>query len=172
MSETGQPRPEGLSPSRLDTVLLQLLRSRRTAALSTLNDAGDPAVSLTPFAVDPAQGRILIFVSGLAAHTRQLQRHPRAALLIQESEEGAERIHALSRAAIEVEAQIIPPDSADAEHAREVYFSRFPDARMLAELPDFIWVSLIPQSVRHIAGFGAARSINGLIFRELLISVA
>lgn len=169
MSEAGPVGGGAPALSRLDTVLLQLLRSRRTAALATLSEDGEPALSLVPFAVDATGGALLIFVSALAAHTRQLQRHPRASLLVHESEEGAERVHALSRVAIEVEARFLQAGSAEAGDADKVYFSRFPDARMLAELPDFVWVSLTPLSARQVAGFGAARSIEGPKFLELLI---
>lgn len=156
--------------SRLDDVLAALVRSRRTAALATLDEAGDPTVSLVPVAVDPDQGEFVVRISALAAHTRHLQRHPRAALLLAEGEDGAENIHALSRVTIDVVARFDAPDSDEATRAAACYLDRHPGGAVLAELPDFAWVRLRPARARQVAGFGAARSIDATHLAALMRS--
>jgi hypothetical protein len=146
--------------SRLDGVLADLLHSRRTAALATLDDAGGPAVSLVPYALDPARGDFIVRISALAAHTRHLRRHPRAALLIAEGEDDADNVHALSRVAIDIEATFDSDGSPDAAEAARLYLARHPAGAVLAELPDFAWVRLHPLGARQVAGFGAARSVE------------
>ena len=62
---------------RLTHALRTLLRGHRIAALGTLGEDGQPFVSMVPFAVEPVSASLVIHVSGLAAHTRNLQTTPR-----------------------------------------------------------------------------------------------
>lgn len=146
--------------SRLDGELLTLLRGRSTAALGTLTDSGEVALSMVPYAIDPAGGTFVILISGLAAHTRQLQVHPRASLLVCDSEDRADNVHALARVSLDVEADWPIVDSEDAQAASATYLARHPAAELLTQLPDFRWVRLRPLQARHVAGFGAARTLD------------
>ena len=163
-SDTAPNTPRDPAPvatrSRLDDVLSALLRARQTATLATLDEAGSPAVSLVPYALDPDRGDVIVRISALAAHTRHLRCHPRAALLIAEGEDGADNVHALSRVAIDVEATFDAADGPDAVAAERLYLARHPAGAVLAELPDFAWVRLRPLGARQVAGFGAARSVD------------
>lgn len=146
--------------SRLDGELLALLRGRSTAALGTLTDSGEVSLSMVPYAIDTAGGTFVILISGLAAHTRQLQARPRASLLICDSEDRADNVHALARVSLDVEADWPIVDSEDALAASAAYLDRHPAAELLTQLPDFRWVRLRPLQARQVAGFGAARTID------------
>ena len=146
--------------SRLDSALLDLLQSRHTAALGTLTEQGEAALSLVPYAIDPASADVVILISGLAAHTRQLQAHPRASLLVCDREDTSDNVHALARVSLEVTALWPQPHTEDARQASAAYLARHPAAAMLTELPDFRWVRLQPLQARHVAGFGAARTVE------------
>ena len=61
---------------RLTRDLRILLATQRVAALGTLGDDGVPFVSMVPFAVEPLGATLVIHVSALAAHTRNLQVSP------------------------------------------------------------------------------------------------
>ena len=50
------------------TSVLGLLRSQPVGALGTLH-AGEPFVSMVPFAVLPRAGALIVHVSSLASHT-------------------------------------------------------------------------------------------------------
>ena len=166
------PSPEDAQsrfvPSRLDRLLVDLLRTRRTLALGTLDEAGEPAVSMTPYALDPAGPDLIILVSALAAHTRQLLAHPRASALVCAGENEADSVHALPRATLQLEARRPEPGSAEAQEALARYIARHPAGEMLASLPDFTVMRLRVDAARQIAGFGAARDVSGARLAELL----
>ena len=52
---------------RLTLALRNLLNAQRVAALGTLDESGQPFVSMVPFAVDGSNGTLVIHVSGLGA---------------------------------------------------------------------------------------------------------
>jgi putative heme iron utilization protein len=123
---------------------------------------------MAPYALDAADGAFVILISGLAAHTRQLQAHPRASLLVCDSEDRADNVHALARVSLDVEADWPITDSAQARNAQDTYLARHPAAELLTQLPDFRWVRLHPLQARHVAGFGAARTIERTRLLELM----
>lgn len=154
--------------ARLTTALRELLHSQRVASLATLGDDGAPTVSMVPFALWPQAGEVVIHISGLAAHTRHLQRQPRAALMVCQAEQAGEPVHALARVSIDVTALPCPADSAEQAAARAAYLARFPEAEPLTELGDFRFVRLIPLGARLVAGFGAARSVEAAELRAAM----
>ena len=168
MNPSPEDPPSRLAPSRMDRLLVDLLHTRRTLALGTLDEAGEPAVSMTPYALDPAGPDLIILVSALAAHTRQLLARPRASALVCAGEDEADSVHALPRATLRLEARQSEPGSAEARDALALYVARHPAGEMLASLPDFTVVRLRVQAARQIAGFGAARDVSGARLAELL----
>ena len=147
---------------RLMRELRDLIHSRRVAALGTL-DAADPAqpfVSMVPYAVWPQDAVLVVHLSGLAAHTRNLMAHPRASLLVTAGEVADQPVHALQRVTLDVAAETPPRDSAAWQAARAAYLARFPEAEPMTELGDFRFVLLRPSGARQVAGFGAARSVD------------
>lgn len=162
MAETAASANQtGSTPlSRLDSALSALLLGRLTATLGTLDEQGEVSLSMVPYAIDLHTGDCVLLISGLAAHTRQLHAHARASLLVTEREDTAENVHALARVSLEVDACWPAPDTDSARQAAAVYLARHPGAGMLTQLPDFRWVRLRPQQARHVAGFGAARSLD------------
>ena len=146
--------------SRLDRLLRELLESQRVAALGTVGEEGEPFVSMTPYALVPELGGLVIHVSGLAAHTRHLHHRPRVSAMVMQPEVAGEPVHALHRVTLDAQAQVLEPSSAAWQVARGVYLNRFPDAAMMTELPDFRFVLLQISHARQVAGFGAARTLD------------
>lgn len=151
---------------RLMRSLRALLHHHRTAALGTLQPAADgapaePFVSFVPYAIDTANAQLVLHLSGLAAHTRQLEAQPLASLLVAQPEptDGAP-VHALERATLQLRAHTPDRGSPAWEAARSAYLARFPDVEFMMELGDFRLVCLQPLGARHIAGFGAARTVE------------
>lgn len=150
--------------------LRDLIRSRRVAALGTL-DAADPAqpcVSMVPFAVWPQAAALVVHLSGLAAHTRNLQAQPRAALMVMAAEPDGEPVHALQRVTLDVVAETPERGSDPWQAARGAYLARFPEAEPMTALGDFRFVLLRPAGARQVAGFGAARSVDADEIRRVL----
>jgi putative heme iron utilization protein len=144
---------------RLTTALRALLAAQRVAALGTLGEDGAPFVSMVPFAVDPQDRSLVIHISGLAAHTRNLQHNPGASLMVCQAEVAGEPVHALPRVTLGVEAADAT-EGADAQACRTAYLARFPEAEPMTALGDFRFVRLRPLGARQVAGFGAARSVD------------
>ena len=69
----------------LTRTMRELVLGRSVAALGTLH-AGEPLVSMVPYALHGADHNFLIHVSALAAHTRDMLAHPRVSLLITAAE--------------------------------------------------------------------------------------
>lgn len=153
---------------RLTQALRTLLQTQRVAALGTLDADGSPFVSMVPFAVEPASAKLVIHVSGLAAHTRNLLASPRVSLLVMQAEVAGEPVHALPRVTLEGLAAVLVRDSEQWTQARGAYLARFADAQPMTELGDFMFVAIAVQGARQVAGFGAARSLDAQTVAEVL----
>ena len=153
---------------RLTTALRTLLQTQRVAALGTLGEDGHAFVSMVPFAIDQGCGQLVIHVSGLAAHTRNLQARPRVSLLVLQAEVAGEPVHALPRVTLDGVAAVLPADSSAWASARSAYLQRFPDVEYMTELGDFRFVAIAVSGARQVAGFGAARSIDAQELAQVL----
>ncbi len=135
-----------------------LLQDQPLAALGTLH-RGEPYVSMVPFALDATVPRLLIHVSALAAHTRDMREHPRVSLLVIAPADD-ELPQARARVTIQGEALPMATDSADHIRAKAVYLARFPQAADIFALPDFSLFAITPASARWIGGFAQAVSLG------------
>lgn len=152
----------------LTRALRELLNRQRSASLGTLDEGGLPFVSMVPFAVDPTSLELVLHVSALAAHTGNLQRSPRASLMVCQAEAAGEPVHALPRVTLDVSARTPEPGSHAALSARAAYLARFPEAEPMTALGDFRFVCLAVLGARQVAGFGAARSLDAGEVRRAL----
>lgn len=153
---------------RLTHALRTLLHAQRIAALGTLGEDGQPFVSMVPFAVEPVSASLVIHVSGLAAHTRNLQTTPRVSVLVMQAEVAGEPVHGLPRVTLDGRATVLPVNSAAWADARRVYLARFPEAEPMTALGDFRFVGITVAGARQVAGFGAARSLDGEAMAQVL----
>ncbi|MGE3172456.1 MAG: HugZ family protein [Planctomycetota bacterium] len=130
-----------------------LLERERSAVLCTLHADLDgwPFGSVVPYAVLP-DGDVVVFVSDIAEHTKNLQRHPRASLFVADPTAAAQP-QAGARLTLLVRAS--RPDGADAAAAEACYFARFPDAAAMRQAHGFATWRLAVDRVRWIAGFGS-----------------
>lgn len=142
------------------TLLRGLLAQRPVAALATLH-RGEPAVSMVPFVLPAGDTRLFIHVSALATHTRDMQEHPRVALLVTAEAGGEWPAQALPRVSLQADALPLPREGQDYAAARAHYLARFAEAAQTFELGDFGLFALQPVSARLIAGFGRAYSLVG-----------
>ena len=145
---------------RFDGVIAALLSHQRVASMATVDEDGMPHASLVPFAVDRAQGTLLIHISGMSPHFAYLHNKPHASLLIAEAETAGAEVHALPRMSIQGAASFISRHEARYAGAREAYLQRFPEVAFMTDLPDFAFVEITPLAGRVIAGFGAAKKLD------------
>jgi heme iron utilization protein len=151
---------------RLARALRDLLHASRVAALGTVDDSGRAAVSMVPFAwlavsAHPARPMVVLHVSGLAAHTAHLEaRADKVSLLVMQAEVPGQPVHALPRVSLEGTAAFPPRGQAWWQACRAAYVARFPEAEPMTGLGDFRFVAIEVTGARHVAGFGAARSVE------------
>jgi heme iron utilization protein len=146
--------------SRLTGEVRSLLQSRRVAALGTIGAEGAALVSMVPFAIEPGYPCLVIHVSELAAHTRNLQTTPRVSLLVMQAEVPGEPVHALPRVTFEGIARVPERDGPLWQACRAAYLERFAEAEPMTQLGDFKFVAIEATGARQVAGFGSARSID------------
>lgn len=170
---TPPPMPEPLtSPAphepRLTHALRALLTTQRVAALGTLTLEGQPFVSMVPFALDPSAPCLVIHVSALAPHTRNLQMHAAVSVMVMQAEQAGAPVHALPRVTLQGEATRLTPDSAEWMSARAAYLDRFPEAEPMTALGDFSFFAIALLAAHQVAGFGAARRLDAAALADLL----
>ncbi len=112
---------------------------------------GEPFVSLTPFAQD-ADGGILLLISDLAVHTRNLDTDPRASLLVQEPDRGERDPLGLPRVTLMGSVAVV--QEARTKEARELYLDRHPNARYWVDFTDFTFRRLEVEEAYFVGGFG------------------
>jgi heme oxygenase (biliverdin-IX-beta and delta-forming) len=149
--------------------LKQLLRERSVAALGTLH-AGAPSVSMVPYAIARDGSGLIIHVSRLSSHTKDMRSDPRVSLLVMEAESGESSALALPRASIQGTALEVASNSPDLPGFRAAYLERFPEASQMFGFADFSLFKIQPESVRFVAGFAEAHTFSGESFRQMLLA--
>ncbi len=135
---------------------------------------GHPFGSVVPFAVD-AEGRPVILIADIAAHTANLKREPRASLFVSDA-------HAIGdpqtswRVSVMGRFQRVLPTDTDSRHAAEAklidpaeyadlharYLERVPAAEGYIKQHSFdYWRMETIDTVRYIAGFGRICWVDG-----------
>ena len=154
------PTPHEPRLTRALRALRDMLNTQRVASLGTLNAEGGPFVSMVPFAIEPAAACLVIHVSLLAPHTRNLLSNPAVSVMVMQPEVAGEPVHALPRVSMDGTAARLKPDSPSWLAARDVYLTRFPDAVLMTQLGDFSFMAIYPTAARQVAGFGTARPLD------------
>lgn len=127
----------------------QLLRGHYYGALCTLSKKfnGHPFGSITPYLADH-DGSLLILISALAEHTRNIQHDPRVSLITHNQNDS--HIQTQGRVTVVGEAHSVT----DKHHAGARYLRYFPEAAGYFAMHDFSFYRIVPQSLRFIGGFG------------------
>lgn len=116
---------------------------------------GYPHTSVLPYLVD-THGRILILISRLAQHTRNIKKNPKVSLFIMADVEGDVQSGArlsISCDALELAAQKV-------EAVANAYYARFPHSLGYHNQLDFEFYELHIQEVGYIAGFGGVKHFD------------
>lgn len=127
------------------------VRARQYGVLSTLSVdvPGYPFGSITPYVVTH-EGVLVILVSGIAQHTKNLVACSKASVLV--SDEKADDKQAAGRVTVIGDVAPVPDHSIEAVKAR--YLRRFPGHRSYNQAHEFRYFQLSPVRVRFIGGFG------------------
>jgi heme iron utilization protein len=122
---------------------------------------GFPFGSIMPYATDD-RGRPVFFISSMAMHTQNLQQDPRASLLIPDPDVsgdplGAARLTLLGSVA-----------GAPAEEVRDLYLSRYENAKYWQAFTDFAYYRLEVSEVYYIGSFGVMGWVSAEDYRSAL----
>ncbi len=127
----------------------QLLRAHRYGVLCTLSKKfnGHPFGSVAPYLADH-DGSLLILISTLAEHTRNIVADPRMSLITHS--QNNPHIQAQGRVTVMGEARLV----AEREPTGKRYLRYFPEAQTYFAMHDFSFYRIVPQAIRYIGGFG------------------
>jgi heme iron utilization protein len=126
-----------------------MLRAHRYGVLSTLSKkfAGYPFGSITPYLVDH-DGSLLILISTLAEHTKNILHDPRVSLITHDQRDP----HIQTQGRVTVVGDAAPEP--DRERAGLRYLRYFPEAQAYFAMHDFSFYRIRPVAIRYIGGFG------------------
>lgn len=126
-----------------------MLRAHRYGALSTLSKKfdGHPFGSITPYMVDH-DGSLLILISGLAEHTKNILSDSRVSLITHDQNDP--HIQTQGRVTLVGNATLDP----ERERCGKRYLRYFPEAQTYFDMADFNFFRIVPFAIRYIGGFG------------------
>ncbi len=143
------------------SVCASLIEEMRSLQLSTVGTDGVPHCGYTPY-LYRAPGSFYIFVSQLAAHTRNLLANKTVAIMIIADEQSTSQIFSRARVNYLCDATRIAPESQDYALVLDDYQQRHGKmAGLLRQLPDFVLFQLKPVSGQFVMGFGKAYTLTG-----------
>ncbi|MFK8025514.1 MAG: HugZ family protein [Ilumatobacter sp.] len=126
-----------------------LTASLPIATLGTLTHSGHPYSSIAPFSTLTG-GAPLVCISDLAEHTQNLQRDPRASVLVRC--EPVAGVDPLARPRVTLTGSFVPHDVTSEEIAAPL--ERHPSARPYIGFGDFSWWRFEVVNARYVGGFG------------------
>jgi putative heme iron utilization protein len=130
-----------------------LLRTVRAGALATLDrEGGFPFASLVTVATD-SDGSPLLLMSRLSAHTLNLERDPRASVLLAETGKGDPLAHPRLTVIGRTERQAEP-------RIRARFLARHPKAKLYADFGDFSFWRLGMEKAHLNGGFARAAALS------------
>ena len=133
-----------------------LVASTNVGTLATHSQDGFPWASLVAFG-SLEHGSPVLFVSRLAEHARNLERDPRASLVVADPHPGADAL-ASGRVTLAGTAEHPGPELAGI--AQEAYVEAVPSAKAYTNFGDFsLWVLRV-ERVRWVGGYGRMESVD------------
>lgn len=148
-----------------ETILAALKQSVQSVVLSTLGEEGEPHSGYTPFIFDDAEDsdhHIIIFVSQLALHTRDLLANSKASVMLIADESASDQIFARTRVSYQCNAQVIHKDSQRYDELLDrMQVTHGKMIGLLRTLPDFVLFRLEPLHGQFVMGFGQAFALTG-----------
>jgi putative heme iron utilization protein len=147
-ADTGPAAPE-VAETSLAERARTLASLGRIGSLSTHSrkHPGFPFGSMMPYAADDL-GRPIFFISTMAMHTQNLQQDARASLLITQPDVSGDPLGA---ARLTLLGAVSEPPAAE---VRELYLSRYENAKFWQDYNDFAFYRLEVSGVYFIGGFG------------------
>jgi heme iron utilization protein len=155
LPETAPPPRPDFNPQSLAKTLL---RTTRAGTLATIDrNTGHPFASLVNVATD-SDGSPLILVSRLATHTANLEKDPRASLLLAAAGRGDPLAH--PRLTVLGTFARLTPHVVDEARARSRFLAHHPKSALYADFADFSFWRLSIASAHLNGGFARAADLT------------
>jgi len=140
----------------------QLLQQCRIGFLATVGEHG-PETSMAPFAI--YQGSIVLHLSALARHTKNITKHANVGFMICTPETAGNSPLSLPRLSLQGNISLISSECFEA--AKQDYLKWIPDAELLFSFEDFKLFQITPSHIQWVGGFGSARKVSIETWRKL-----
>jgi putative heme iron utilization protein len=145
---------------------LTLRDKQLSLQMATIDSEGFPEASYAPFVW--YDGACYLFLSQLAAHTRNLNNNASIGLLIIEDESDTRNQFARRRIMWQGQAVVIDRESRLFQIVMQSFRDRFGDFIDIIEpLQDFQLFEIVPSSGRFVRGFGQAFQLSGDGLKEI-----
>jgi len=152
---------QGMDFSAVQNQLESFIAARQSLALATHDAQGECEMGVAPFV--HVDGAFAVLLSGLAAHTRHLEREPRAQVMLLEDEAETRQPYARLRMTVNCDVTRLAREDERSDAIFELMQARFGTiVPLLRGLNDFHVFMLTPRYGRFIAGFGKAYRLDGL----------
>ncbi|MCJ8315322.1 MAG: pyridoxamine 5'-phosphate oxidase family protein [Saccharospirillaceae bacterium] len=135
-----------------------LLTTKNTLVLSTINQQNLCDIGLIPFLY--FENYFYILISELAAHTRNLQQNPHAALLIHLGDESSNNPFTDQRVSFAVSTSVVDQVDLKASILDKMQHKLGKTIALISGLKDFSLMRLKAKSGTLVVGFGAAYVID------------
>lgn len=113
---------------------------------------------MVAYALNEEAAELYLHLSSLAGHTRNLERHPHASLVISQADDGTGDPQQLSRATLTGTVTLFDRESDGYDSARRRYLERLPDAEPLFSFGDFRLLRFRIEKIRFVGGFAQAHN--------------
>lgn len=152
---------ENIEICELNSELKSFRRSFESLLLATADVSGKPDASYAVY-IEGDEACFYVYLSGLAAHAKNLIERPIASVLFIEDESRATQVFARKRLSFECSADMLERDSPEWNKIMVLFVEKHGGLmEMLLTLKDFQLFRLKPVKGRFIKGFGKAYEISG-----------
>ncbi len=137
MSEPNRPR--------------QIIEAAITGSLGTVTEEGKPFVTMVTLAA-MSPSRIVLLLSDLARHTRNLNQRPDCSLLL--INRGSGQGDPLMGARLTLSGVVSRVARGESAELRATFLERHPPASVYVDFPDFNFYQFVVDEAHLVAGFG------------------
>jgi pyridoxine/pyridoxamine 5'-phosphate oxidase len=124
--------------------VFDIVRQKRLAVVSTVNDSGAPEAALVGFALTE-RNEVVFDTLGSSRKAVNIARRPAAALVIGWDND----------ISVQIEGDARRPQGDDLVYAKAAYFREWPDGRARENWPDIAYIAVKPRWVRYANYAGA-----------------
>jgi len=150
-------------------LLVSVVRDLRWAGLATVDGDGAPHASMVAYVPEAERLGLLLHLSRLSRHTRNLLANPAASLIISQPDPLTGDPQTLARITLTGTIEVLARDTPSWEAGRDHYLATLPDSERLFGFKDFILFRFHPTKARYIGGFARAFSLNAEQLTQMLV---